>query len=94
VNDSEDCPEGWGRGGAHATGGVVVDGAGAEVAGAEVAGAEVAGAEPAGDVVAAVVAGRAVGCGDELLQPVETNATMAMSARVRERSRLGVFMIP
>ena len=89
MNDSEVCPEGWGRGGVHATGGVVVDGAGAEVAGAEVAGTE-----PAGEVVTVVVAGRVVGCDDELLQAVETNATVAMNATVRASGRLVVFMIP
>ncbi len=81
MNDSEDCPEVWGR--LHATGGAVVDGAGAEVGGAE----------PAGGVVTPVVAGRLVVRDDELLQPVETNATIEMSAPVRASSRLGVFAI-
>ncbi|MDP9333160.1 MAG: hypothetical protein M3Q30_07615 [Actinomycetota bacterium] len=80
MNDSEDWPEVWGR--VHATAGAVVEGAGAEVAGAELG----------GDVVTTVVAGMLV-CDDELLQPVETKATIEMSATVGASIRLGVFII-
>ena len=79
MNDSEVCPEGWGRGGVHATRGVVVVGAGAEVAGTE----------PAGEVVTVVVAGRTVGCDDELLQAVETNATVERQGE-GEQSAVGL----